>query len=139
LPIFLRHLRAGKHLVQCARYVREEDEAAVSPLYRTYQYLYRAATRVLLGQWIADTTYGFRAFDRVFVQALGLSAKRFNVCPEMTFKVVLSGGAVEYVPGKPRALSQGGQSKFKLPGEIWGYAYVLIRAGMHRFGLRRWF
>lgn len=139
IPVFLRHLRAGKHLVQCSRYLREEDAAAVPTKYRLYQIVYRAASRVLLGATPVDTTYGFRAFDRIFVQAIGLSAKSFNVCPEMTFKVMLCGGAIEYVPGKPRGLRQGGQSKFQLPSEIFGYAYVLLRAGLHRAGIRRWF
>jgi dolichol-phosphate mannosyltransferase len=139
LPVFLRHLRSGKHLVQCSRYLREEDAAAVPLKYRSYQKIYRALSRVLLGTNAVDTTYGFRAFDRIFIQALGLSARKFNVCPEMTFKVMLCGGAIEYIPGKPGGLRQGGQTKFQLPSEIWGYAYVLSRAWLHRVGLRRWF
>jgi glycosyltransferase involved in cell wall biosynthesis len=139
IPAFLRHLRAGAHLVQCSRYLRPEDAVAVGTKYRLYQSIYRAATKLLLGSSAADTTYGFRGFDRVFIQAIGLSAKRFNVCPEMTFKVMLAGGKIEYVPGQPRALGQGGQSKFALSSEILGYAYVLLRAGLHRAGLIRWF
>jgi glycosyltransferase involved in cell wall biosynthesis len=139
LPIFLRHLRSGKHLVQCSRFLREEDAIAVPLKYRIYQKIYRTLSHLLLGTRAVDTTYGFRAFDRIFVQALGLSAKKFNVCPEMTFKVMLCGGAIEYVPGKRGNLQQGGQSKFQLPSEIWGYAYVLLRAWLHRAGLWRWF
>jgi glycosyltransferase involved in cell wall biosynthesis len=139
IPVFLRHLRAGRHLVQCSRYLRPEDAGAVTPKFRVYQYIYRAATKLLVGTAAADTTYGFRAFDRVFILALGLSSKRFNVCPEMTFKVLLCGGSIEYVPGKPRGFLAGGQSKFQLPSEILGYAYVLLRAGLHRAGIRRWF
>lgn len=139
IPTFLRHLRAGKHLVQCSRYLRPEDAAAVPARYRLYQTVYRKLCRALLGLKAVDTTYGFRAFDRVFVQAIGLSGKSFNVCPEMTFKVLLCGGAVEYVPGAPRGLHEGGQSKFRLQSEILGYAYVLLRAWMHRAGIRRWF
>lgn len=139
IPIFLRHLRSGKQLVQCSRYLREEDIAAVPMKFRVYQTIYRALCRLLLGTAMADTTYGFRGFDRIFVQALGLSAKSFNVCPEMTFKVMLCGGQIEYVPGKPRGLKQGGQAKFQLPSEIWGYTYVLLRAALHRAGIRRWF
>jgi glycosyltransferase involved in cell wall biosynthesis len=139
IPVFLRHLRAGKHLVQCSRYLREADMAAVPVKYRIYQSIYRVASRLLIGNTASDTTYGFRAFDRVFIQALGLSTKRFNVCPEMTFKVMLCGGAIEYIPGKPRGFREGGQSKFQLPSEILGYAYVLARAGLHRLGLVHWF
>lgn len=139
IPIFLRHLRNGKQLVQCSRYLDERDSLAIPAKYRAYQAIYRFLGRWILGQPLADSTYAFRGFDRVFVLALGVSGKRFNVCPEMTFKVLLCGGAIEYVPGKPRTLQQGGQSKFRLSSEILGYAYVLARAGLHRFGLRRWF
>lgn len=139
IPTFIQHLRAGKHLVQCSRYLRAEDSAAVSKRYRIYQIAYRWFARIILGVPITDTTYGFRAFDRVFIQALGLTAKRFNVCPEMTFKVLLCGGSVDYVPGKPRALHEGGQAKFQLSAEIFGYAYTLLLAGMHRARLYRWF
>jgi glycosyltransferase involved in cell wall biosynthesis len=138
LPIFLQHLRSGKHLVQCSRYLRAEDAAAVPAEYRLYQMIYRSASQLLLGNAPPDTTYGFRAFDRIFIQALGLSAKRFNVCPEMTYKVMLCGGSIEYVPGK-HGLKEGGQSKFQLPSEIWGYAYVLFRAALHRASILRWF
>lgn len=139
LPVLLRHLRAGKHLVQCSRYLRDADAKSVPIQFRLYQNIYRSLSRVVLGVSVADTTYGFRAFDRVFIQALGLSAKSFNVCPEMTFKVMLCGGSVEYVPGKQRGLREGGQVKFQLPHEIAGYAYVLLRAGLHRARIRRWF
>jgi glycosyltransferase involved in cell wall biosynthesis len=139
VPVFLRHLRAGRHLVQCSRYTIDEHADSVPLRYRAYQGIYRAMAKIALGSAPADTTYGFRAYDRIFIQALGLSAKRFNVCPEMTFKVMLCGGQIEYVPGKPRALHQGGQTKFQLAHEIWGYAYVLLRAGLHRLGIRRWF
>lgn len=139
LPALLRPLRAGKHLVQCSRFMLDEHAAAVPLKFRIYQSIYRALTHAVLGGAFTDTTYGFRAYDRIFVQSLGLSAQRFNVCPEMTFKVTLCGGSVDYVPGKSRALNQGGQTKFQLASEIWGYAYVLLRAAMHRIGLRRWF
>jgi glycosyltransferase involved in cell wall biosynthesis len=139
VPVFLRHLRAGKHLVQCSRYMIEEHARSVPANFRIYQTIYRAVAKIALGRAPADTTYGFRAYDRIFVQALGLSAKRFNVCPEMTFKVMLCGGDIEYVPGKPRELHQGGQTKFQLAHEMFGYAYVLVRAGLHRTGIRRWF
>src|SRR4051812_37551229 len=114
IPVFLRHLRGGAHLVQCSRYSRPGDEAAVDAKYRTYQKIYRIATKLLLGSAPEDTTYGFRGFDRVFVQAIGLNAKRFNVCPEMTFKVMLAGGKVQYVPGQQHQTGAGGQSKFQL-------------------------
>jgi dolichol-phosphate mannosyltransferase len=138
LPSFLGKLRAGCHLVQCSRYLRKEDAASVPWLYRAYQAVYRGAIRVLLGMTITDSTYGFRAFNRNYVHALGVSANRFNVCPEMTFKVLLSGGVVEYVPGKQGDLRRGGSQKFRLPFEIFGYANVLRQAWLYRLGLS-WF
>lgn len=138
LPEFVRHLRGGAQHVQCSRYVRPEDAHTVSAKYRLYQSVYRWLVRRLLGQDIRDTTYGFRAFDRVYLQALGVTSNRFNLCPEITFKVLLSGGRTEYVPGHPTAFQTGGSTKFQLPHETFGYLYVLFRAALHRVGLL-WF
>jgi glycosyltransferase involved in cell wall biosynthesis len=138
LPELLKRLRAGAHHVQVSRYLRPEDEATVSGLFRLYQTVYRWLIRITLREEIQDSTFGFRAFDRIYVQALGISSARFNVCPEMTFKVLLSGGKLEYVPGHPAPYGTGGSKKFELPHESWGYAYVLGRAWLHRFGFY-WF
>ncbi len=138
IPQFLQKLRGGCHLVQCSRYDRWEDMKDVPALFRAYQVVYRVLVRILLAAQIRDTTYGFRAFDRIYVQALGTSACRFNICPEITFKVLLSGGKIDYLPGQPKLFAQGGSAKFQLPFEIWGYAYVLFRAALHRIGIY-WF
>lgn len=139
LPQFVNKLRGDAQVVQCSRYLRPEDIAGVRSQFRLYQAIYRRCTKALLGQDISDTTYGFRAFDRIFILSLGMSAQRFNVCPEMTLKTLLCGGKVEYLPGTQGELGQGGQSKFQLPSEILGYAYVLLRAALHRGGFVRWF
>lgn len=140
LPEFLKKLRTGCQLVQCSRYMREEDARSVSLRFRVFQRIYRFATRVLLGVRITDTTNGFRAFDRNYVQALGTSSNRFNVCPEITFKVLLSGGKIEHIPGREVKNPQQneGTSKFKLRAEFLGYAFVLFRAALHRRGIA-WF
>jgi dolichol-phosphate mannosyltransferase len=138
LPTFLNKLRGGAQLVQCSRYNRREDARTVSLRYRIYQRIYRTAIRLLLGRKIQDSTYGFRAFNRNYIQALGTSGNRFNVCPEMTFKVLLSGGSIEYVPGKQLSRRRGGSQKFRLPFEVVGYASVLFRAALYRVGLP-WF
>ncbi len=135
LPEFLRRLRSGAQHVQCSRYVRPEDAHAISTKYRMYQAVYRWLIRRLLGRDIRDSTYGFRAFDRVYIQALGVTSNRFNICPEITFKVLLSGGKTEYVPGHPTPYRKGGSAKFQLPHESLGYLYVLFRAALHRLGL----
>lgn len=138
LPEFVRQLRAGAQHVQCSRYVRPEDADAVSAKYRMYQAVYRWLIRALLGQEIKDSTYGFRAFDRIYIQALGVTSNRFNLCPEITFKVLLSGGKTKYVAGHPTPHKKGGSAKFQLPHESFGYLYVLLRAAFHRAGLL-WF
>jgi hypothetical protein len=91
-----------------------------------------------LGEDIPDSTYGFRGFNRTFMLALGLTARSFAVCPEITFKVLLAGGTVDRVPGTPGGPTLHEQSKFRLHNELGGYATVLVRAGLHRAGLR-WF
>jgi dolichol-phosphate mannosyltransferase len=138
LPEFLRRLRSGAQHVQCSRYVRPEDAHAVPAKYRLYQVVYRWLIRRLLGREIKDSTYGFRAFDRTYIQALGVTSNRFNLCPEITFKVLLSGGKTEYIPGHPTPYETGGSAKFQLPHESLGYLYVLFRATLHRIGLY-WF
>lgn len=138
LPEFLKKLRAGTQHVQLSRYLRLEDARTVPRKYRLYQAIYRQAIHLLLRQEIKDSTYGFRAFDRIYVQALGVTSNRFNLCPEITFKVLLSGGKMEYIPGHPTPYLGGGSTKFQLPDESWGHLYVLLRAWLHKLGLY-WF
>jgi glycosyltransferase involved in cell wall biosynthesis len=137
IPSMVRELRRGRQMVICSRY-SANDGAAVSRRYRIYQRVYRRAIRLLLGREITDSTNGFRSFDRVFVQAIGLSSNRFSVCPEMTFKATLAGGAVGYLAGQPLPRPGAGSEKFKLSNEIAGYGIVLGRAALHRLGIR-WF
>ncbi len=135
IPDMVRELRADKQLVICSRYATSEQGTRLSPRFRWYQSVYRKAVRLGLGTEISDSTNGFRAFDRKYVQALGLSSNRFSVCPEITFKVLLSGGAIAFVAGQPEGVPGQVAPKFALPHEIMGYAYVLVRATLHRLGL----
>jgi glycosyltransferase involved in cell wall biosynthesis len=139
MPKMIAELRGGAHLVLCSRYEEPGSaEETVPARFRTYQDVYRRAIRMLLGYDIPDSTYGFRAFHRTFVTALGLTARRFAVCPEITFKVMLAGGKVTRVPGAMSNPTVRSQSKFKLRNELVGYAFTLVRAALHRVGLR-WF
>jgi glycosyltransferase involved in cell wall biosynthesis len=139
LPKMLAELRKGAHLVLCSRFeAAARDDANVPARFRLYQKLYRRAIRTALGYDIPDSTYGFRAFHRPFVQALGLQAHSFAVCPEITFKVLLAGGTVERVPGAQAASTLQTQEKFRLQNELLGYGVTLARAAMHRAGVR-WF
>ncbi len=138
IPKMVTELRTGNQLVICSRYTDPQHVGATDARYRLYQTLYRRAIRVLLGQDITDSTNGFRAFDRAFMQSMGLSSTKFSVCPEMTFKTMLSGGAIAYVPGQPTLGPGEGSEKFKLHHEITGYGLVLTRSALHRAGIR-WF
>jgi polyisoprenyl-phosphate glycosyltransferase len=138
LPGMVAKLRSGAHLVVCSRYTGPDYVAGVDRRFRLYQRLYRGGIRILLGQHISDSTNGFRAFDRRFAQALGLSSNRFSICPELTFKTLLVHGRLDYVDGQPRRALNSGVEKFKLPFELAGYAAVLGRAALHRLGIR-WF
>jgi len=138
MPEMLKRLRAGATMAVCSRYIRPEDARAVGLRYRAYQRLYRTAVKALLGKTVTDSTYGFRAFNRLHVLELGTSSNRFNIFPEMTFKVLESGGTIEYLAGSPQPVGVGGSEKFKLPYEVLGYGHVLLRATLHRLGLR-WF
>jgi len=139
LPKMLAELRKGSHLVLCSRFeAAADDDTKVPRRFRVYQALYRRAIRTALGYDIPDSTYGFRAFHRPFVQALGLQAHSFAVCPEITFKVLLAGGKVERVPGAQAAPTLQSQQKFRLQNELLGYGVTLSRAALHRAGLR-WF
>lgn len=138
LPRMLAQLRSGVHLVLCSRFEAAADEREVPARFRLYQRIYRRAIRVGLGYDIPDSTYGFRAFHRPFVQALGLQAHSFAVCPEMTFKVLLAGGKVERVPGAQAAPMLRSLAKFRLKNELFGYGLILGRAALHRAGVR-WF
>jgi glycosyltransferase involved in cell wall biosynthesis len=139
LPEMLKRLRSGTTMVLCSRYIRPEDTRRVGRTYRIYQQIYRKLAKALLNQEVTDSTYGFRAFNRQYIQAVGASANRFNIFPEMTFKVLGSGGTIEYLSGAPQPVGIGGSEKFKLPHEIFGYAAVLGRAALHRVGVLRWF
>lgn len=138
IPKMLTDLRKGAHLVLCSRFDEGPQNPGVPKRFALYQSLYRRAIRILLGVDIPDSTYGFRAFNRTFVQALGISGQRMSVCPEMTFKVLLAGGKTVRIPGVPSAPMVREHTKFRLDHELAGYIFTLFRASLHRVGVR-WF
>ncbi|HEY2768936.1 MAG TPA: glycosyltransferase family 2 protein [Solirubrobacteraceae bacterium] len=138
IPKMVAELRGGAHLVLCSRFEGGAARGNLPTRFVAYQAIYRLAIRMLLGVDIPDSTYGFRAFNRTFVQALGLTGRRMAVCSEITFKVILAGGAVTRVPGAPTGPMLREQSKFRLRAELAGYALTLSRARLHRLGLH-WF
>jgi dolichol-phosphate mannosyltransferase len=138
IPEMLSQLRSGAQLVVCSRYEDGENSSSVEGRFGVYQRWYRRFIRLLLGQQINDSTNGYRGFDRRFAMALGLSSRRFSICPELTFKTMLANGRIAYVGGQPRRRADSGVEKFQLPHELVGYLRVLGRAAIHRAGLR-WF
>jgi dolichol-phosphate mannosyltransferase len=138
VPKMVAELRQGAHLVLCSRYEGAEAGAHLPRRFILYQTIYRRAIRLLLGVDIPDSTYGFRGFNRTFVQALGLTGRRMSVCSEITFKVLLAGGSVTRLPGAPTGPMVREQSKFRLHNELGGYAFTLLRARLHRMGVA-WF
>jgi glycosyltransferase involved in cell wall biosynthesis len=137
LPRMLSEARNGAQLVQCSRYDKDGDNKDVATIFKVYQRVYRGLTKVLLGKTVSDSTYGFKLFDRVLGIALGANSNRFNLSPEITFKVLLAGGKIVFVSGS-RAPRTADQSKFRLYRELDGYLYVLMRAWLHRLGFL-WF
>jgi hypothetical protein len=132
----LPQLRQGAQLAQATRYLNPADARRVKILFRLYQALYRFCIRVLLGLAVSDSTYGFKMFDRVFIQSLGINRNGFSLCPEITVKSLLAGGKVVYVPSAMHPVP--GSSPFKLSREGIGYFLVVFRAFLHRLGLL-WF
>jgi dolichol-phosphate mannosyltransferase len=139
VPEMLKELRRGAHLVLCSRYEGGDGATNLPRRFAAYQAVYRRAIHALLGVDIPDSTYGFRAFNRTFVQALGITGRRMSVCPEITFKVLLAGGKTVRVPGAPTGPMVAQQQKFRLGNELGGYGQTLIRAAMHKRLRIRWF
>jgi len=137
LPEYVRILQQGAQLVQCSRYMTRGDDSTIPFTYKFYQTLFRTFQRVALGRQVPDSTYAFKAFDRELVLRLGLSSNRFNISPEIVFKVLLIGGKIVVIPGSQGVRARG-VSKFKFRKEGYGYFKVALRAGLHRLGIR-WF
>lgn len=136
ITTMLSKIRSGAQVVQATRYTNPRDARNVSLLFRLYQYIYRLMTRILLGVKITDSTYGFKMFDRAFIQALGLTQNGYSISPEITFKGVLAGGKVEYVPTTVNLSPL--HKDFKLYREGLGYIWLLGRGVAHRLGIL-WF
>lgn len=138
VPKMISELRGGAHLVLCSRFESDNRPANLPRRFVIYQGIYRRAIQLMLGLDIPDSTYGFRAFNRTFVQALGLTSRRMSVCSEITFKVLLAGGEVSRLTGAPTGPLVQEQPKFRLRNELGGYALTLGRARLHQLGVH-WF
>lgn len=135
LPAMVAELRKGAQVAQATRYANAADATRVSRRFRCYQHLYRACIRLFLGHAVADSTYGYKAFDRVYLLALGLTQNGYALCPEITLKAILGGGRVAYVPSAPRHAAASG---FLLLRDGPAYAWIIVRGAAHRVGIP-WF
>lgn len=135
LPM-LNRIKSGFQVIQATRYSSKEDAKRVPLRFRFYQSIYRTLTRAFLGKKISDSTYGFKMFDRIFVQSMGLTQNGYSISPEITFKTILTGGSVEYVPSTVKTIPV--NSDFRLYEEGFKYLWLLFRGCLHRFGLL-WF
>lgn len=137
LPAYLTEARSGAQLVQCSRYERAEDNRNIPMRFKLYLKAYRAAVRLLLAWDVRDPTCSFRLVDRVLLQSIGIRSNGLSLVPEITLKVFLSGGRIAFIPGS-QSFRKRGISQFRFVRESTGYAYVLLRASLHRWGLQ-WF
>lgn len=138
IPHMFAEMENGAILAQCSRYIRAGDDSTIPFSYKFYQFFFRIGVRLAIGYSIPDSTYAFKMFRRRELLGVGLSSNRFNISPEITFKSILIGGKVSYVPGA-QGVRQGGKSKFIFHKEGLGYGYCLIRAFFHRHRLAYWF
>lgn len=136
IPAMMNMIRKGAQVVQATRYSSAEATENVHLRFRIYQNIYRLLARMLLGFKISDSTYGFKMFDRIFIQALGLHHNGYSICPEITFKALLAGGKVEYISSRTKSTSL--KRDFRIYKEGPGYLWLLVRGFAHRLGML-WF
>lgn len=137
LPEYLAQAWRGAQLVQCSRFERWEDRVHIPATFRRYQLAYRFLARLLLGWDMRDPTCSFKLVDRIYLLATGIRHNGLAVVPEIAFKVRLNGGTIVFVPGS-QSFRPRGISEFRLLREALSYAYVLLRAWLHRLGVA-WF
>ena len=117
IPKMITELRAG--LTWCSALGTTGSRCGRQDLPWRFRHLPDGCTsraiKLLLGVDIPDSTYGFRAFNRTFVQALGISGRRMSVCSEMTFKVCSPARSRRVrCPGRQTGPMVREQSKFRL-------------------------
>jgi len=130
-------IRKGSQLVQVTRYSKPNDSGTVQPIFRLYQTVYQTLAWLFLGLKSSDFTYGYKMFDRVFVQSVGLTQNAYAISPEVTIKTLLAKGKIDYFPSSVKPSLIGGN--FKLYKEGPGYLWLIVRGFVHRIGLINWF
>jgi hypothetical protein len=125
-------------VVQCTRYSTPGDAVNIPFSYKFFQFFYRSFVRAIFGRFVSDSTYAFKLFRRAEVLALGMTANRFAISPEITFKALLSRRRVDFIRGS-QGQREHGVSKFKFFREGPGFVYCLARAALHKTRLALWF
>lgn len=131
-------IEMGADLVQCSRYDNEQDSASIPFKYKFYQFFFRKFVTLIFKQQYPDSTYSFKLFKRRKILALGLSANRFNISPEIFFKSILAGYNMQFVSAG-QGIRLNGESKFNFRKEAIGYLMCLIRAFLHSRKITFWF
>jgi glycosyltransferase involved in cell wall biosynthesis len=122
-------LREGAQLVLLSRYENPRDAQTIPWTYRFYQAIYRRLCRLAVGLPYRDPTYAYRAFDIDFARRLKLTSGGFEISPELTLKTWVCGGKVTELYGQ-QGRRIAGESKFIFSKQAYGYARVLLDAGL---------
>lgn len=138
IPQMYEQMERGFVLAQCSRYSNRGDDSTIPFKYKFCQFVFRIGVRIAIGQRIADSTYAFKMFQRREMLGVGRTQNRFSISPEITFKSILSGGRISYIPGA-QGTREWGTSKFVFHKEGLGFGYCLLRAFLHRTKLIYWF
>lgn len=138
IPELYKAMEDGAVLAQCSRYMNKGDDNTIPFKYKFFQFFFRRGVRIALGNFIPDSTYAFKMFRRRETLGVGLTQNRFSISPEITFKSILMGGEVKYIPGA-QGTRAFGISKFIFHKEGIGYTYCLIRAFLHRLKIVYWY
>jgi dolichol-phosphate mannosyltransferase len=137
IPAMLEKAREGNDLVQCSRYHRAQDARTIPWSYKSLQYCWRTAIRLITGQRFPDSTYAFKIFRRIDALSSGITSNGFSIGTEIFFKTYLAGGRIAYVESS-QGTRRHGKSKFFFRREFFGFSYVLARVFLHRIGVL-WF
>jgi hypothetical protein len=132
----LKKIRKGYQVVQVTSNFPNSNRDIKQKIFNIYRVIYRFLARIMIGVKIKSATNTFKMFDRVFVQALGLTRNTHSICPEITFKVLLAGGKLKYLSSNSKIVPV--NNDFKLFKEGIDYLWLLIRGFMHRIGIQ-WF
>ncbi|SKA48790.1 glycosyltransferase [Enterovibrio nigricans] len=124
IPDLYSAMEEGATLAQCSRSMNAGDDSTIPFKYKFFQFFFRRGVRVAIGHYIPDSTYAFKMFRRRETLGVGLSQNRFSISPEITFKSILMGGEVKYIPGAQGTHAYG-VSKFVFHKEGIGYSYWL--------------